>query len=250
MVYTNPRPSKQNLQQYYESSNYISHAEKSQNLTDRIYYLARYFMLRQKLRWIKKILNSKGRVLDYGCGTGSFISLLLKRKWDAWGIEPNAQARNTANHHASKHIFDSLEHLPQNQFNVITLWHVLEHVFDLESVMNELLKRLTSSGYIVIAVPNCSSYDAKYYKEQWAAYDVPRHLFHFTPETMKLLVKKYKLHLTKIIPLKLDAFYISIQSEKYRNGSFFKGLYHGAKSNILAHKNPSTYSSLVYVLRK
>ncbi|TDI64833.1 MAG: class I SAM-dependent methyltransferase [Bacteroidetes bacterium] len=249
-VYTNPRPTRQDTPRYYESENYVSHTPRSRIFTDKIYYLTRYFMLRRKLNWIHKLLGSRGRVLDYGCGTGSFVSLLQKRKWDAWGVEPNDQARSIANDNGTAFVFESLEELPWDQCEVITLWHVLEHVPDLKHTMNELLYRLTKNGLLFIAVPNYVSYDAQYYKEYWAGFDVPRHLSHFTPESMKLLVKKHKLHLLKIIPLKFDAFYISLLSEKYRNGSTINAFLQAIHSNHLAKKNHLNYSSLVYVIRK
>jgi len=249
-IYTNPRPSNENILHYYESENYISHSQKTQNLTDSIYYLARYFMLRKKLKWLYKFLGSKGRVLDYGCGTGSFVKLLHKKKWDAWGIEPNEQARSIANNNGATCVFNSLEALPWDQYDAITLWHVLEHVPDLEYIMNELLRYLTKSGLLFIAVPNCASFDAQYYKEYWAGFDVPRHLSHFTPESMKLLVKKHRLQLLTMIPLKFDAFYISLLSEKYRHGSTFNAFFRASYFNHRAKKNHLNYSSLVYVLGK
>ena len=250
LVYTNPQPTNQNMPRYYQSSSYISHSQYSSNLTERVYYLARYFMLRQKLKWVHKSLGSKGRVLDYGSGTGSFVTLLHKNKWDAWGVEPNDQARSIANLNGSTRVVDSLDTLPQGQYDAITLWHVLEHIPNLEHMINELLARLSTTGFLFVAVPNCASYDAQYYKEYWAGFDVPRHLFHFTPDSMKLLVKKHRLDLIKLIPLKLDAYYICMKSEKYRNGSILKAIFQATKSNILAKRNNLNYSSLVYVLRK
>ena len=249
-IYTNPRPFNQNIDRYYESNNYISHSKKSGNIIDRIYYLTRYLMLRKKLNWIHEVLGLKGRLLDYGCGTGSFVSLALKKNWDIWGVEPNRLARSIANNNGNLRVFDSLNALPENQFDAITLWHVLEHLTDLEQIVNALISRLTESGHLVIAVPNCACYDAQYYAEYWAGFDVPRHLSHFTPESMKLLIKKHRLHLIKLIPLKLDAFYICMLSEKYRNGSIFKAFSQAVKSNFRAKRNRLNYSSLVYVLRK
>ena len=248
-LYTNPRPYDKDLEAYYQSDTYISHSQRSNGLLDSLYYMARNIMLNKKRKWIFKMIGSKPTLLDFGCGTGSFVNHLLSHDWDAWGVEPNHNARSIANQNHNQ-VFQSLDTLPDKQFEIITLWHVLEHVSDLDAKLKELISRLNETGLMFIALPNCGSYDAKYYQDYWAGYDVPRHLSHFTPESMKLLVKKHRLHLVKLIPLKLDAFYISMLSEKYRTGSTINAIFQAAKSNFLARQNQSNYSSLVYVLKK
>jgi len=237
------------LESYYESEAYISHSHQSKGLWESIYYIARNIMLYKKRTWVFKLTGAKSRLLDFGCGTGSFVNHLLSHNWDAWGVEPNHNARSLSNQHRNR-VFHHLNELPDIPFEVITLWHVLEHIPDLDAKLIELLSKLTESGFMFIALPNCGSYDAKYYQDYWAGYDVPRHLSHFTPESMNLLVKKHRLHLVKTIPLKLDAFYISMLSERYRTGSTINAIFQGAKSNFLARQNKSNYSSLVYVLKK
>jgi 2-polyprenyl-3-methyl-5-hydroxy-6-metoxy-1,4-benzoquinol methylase len=249
-IYTNPRPAPSQLERYYQSSNYISHAEAGKKIVDSIYFLARNYMLRKKLSWIRNYCSIDTPLLDYGCGTGALIQFLLKRGWNAWGIEPNLLARSIAHKNSPDHIYSTISELPSQSFGIITLWHVLEHLSHLEHDLNEILSLLSSSGYLFIAVPNCNSFDAKYYGSVWAGYDVPRHLSHFTPETMKVLARKLGLELIKVYPLKLDAYYVSILSEKYRKGSFVRALVQGYISNKFARKHQSNYSSLVYVLKK
>jgi 2-polyprenyl-3-methyl-5-hydroxy-6-metoxy-1,4-benzoquinol methylase len=248
-VYTNPRPKEADLAKYYDSQDYISHSNTNHNVLDVVYFLARRFMLQKKASWVYSVTKIKGRILDYGCGTGAFLNHLKNEGWEALGVEPNANARAIANN-KNQQAYPDIESLPTGGYDAITLWHVLEHIPDIHDKMIHLIGLLKKSGVLFLAVPNCASYDAVYYRENWAGYDVPRHVSHFTPETMKLLAKKHRLHIIKTIPLKLDAYYISILSEKYLKGSMFNALVQALKSNRQAKKNHQNYSSLVYVLKK
>jgi len=250
LVYTNPRPTPDFMGRYYESGDYISHVQDKSNIKNIIYYWARNLMFHKKLSWMKSLQPIKSRLLDYGCGTGSFLNFLFTKEWDVWGVEPNETARKLAPNRLSNRVFANLEELPLMEFDIITLWHVLEHLHDIHGTIEVLLSNLSKPGWLVLAIPNFTSYDAKYYKNYWAGYDVPRHLSHFNGETMKLLAKKHRLQLVKTLPLVLDAYYICMLSEKYRQGSQVTGLYHAFKSNLDASKKPSNYSSLVYVLKK
>lgn len=249
-IYTNPRPNEKEIARYYQSDNYYSHSRKYHGLTGLMYHTARHIMHHTKLKWLKNLVSTKGPLLDFGCGTGSFVNFLLKKDWDAWGVEPNQQAREIANQNDALHIVENLDKIPNNMFAVITLWHVLEHIHRLDEIGNRLRSTLNPGGFMIVALPNCGSYDARYYGKHWAGFDVPRHLSHFTPETMGIWIKKHELHLVKTIPLKLDAFYTSILSEKYRDGTIVNALYRAMKSNLYAGQNQSDYSSLVYVLKK
>jgi 2-polyprenyl-3-methyl-5-hydroxy-6-metoxy-1,4-benzoquinol methylase len=249
-VFTNPFPAEHEMPKYYQSKEYISHSNTDYSIKELPYHLARKYMLRRKLNWIRDINSSTGRLLDFGCGAGSFLSFMLANNWDVWGIEPNQNALEIANQKSGNHAFSELSLLPVTQFDFITLWHVLEHVYPLHKTTQSILSYLKTNGHLIIAVPNCASYDAGYYQENWAAYDVPRHHFHFTPETMNLFAKKHRLQLIQTIPLKLDALYIGMLSEKYAGGSVFNGLYQGFKSNHLANKHQKNHSSLVYILKK
>lgn len=247
---TYPYPAQENLPKYYDSTDYISHANNKRSLKDIPYYLARDFMLRKKLTWINQLNHQTGKLLDYGCGVGGFLQFMSSKNWDVYGVEPNQKAQAFANKQLPNRISSTLSEIEISEFDTITLWHVLEHVENLNQTLDSLYSKLKPGKFLLIAVPNCASYDAKYYQEHWAAYDVPRHLYHFTQETMQLLAKRHRLQLLKTIPLKLDALYISILSEKYRNGSFLNGIFQGLKSNFLAQKHQGNYSSLVYVYKK
>ncbi|GJM29566.1 MAG: hypothetical protein DHS20C17_22010 [Cyclobacteriaceae bacterium] len=250
LIFTSPFPAANEIMRYYESADYVSHSKNNSGISNLPYRLARMLMLRRKLSWLQSLKTSETKLLDFGCGIGTFLNYLIGKQWDAWGVEPNQEARQAANQLTGNRVFSNLSQLPENHFDFITLWHVLEHVYSLNQTIASILNYLNPQGYLIIAVPNCASYDASYYKEQWAAYDVPRHLIHFTPATINLLAKKHKLQLIRTIPLKLDAYYISMLSEKYGGGSVLNGLYQGFKSNLLAKKNQYNYSSLVYILKK
>ncbi len=246
---TNPRPQESEAGKYYESSAYISHTAKAAGLIDYIYLIVRRFTTNWKYSLTKKYLSTN-TLLDYGCGTGSFLNYCLEKGIDAYGIEPSVHAR-------AKHarIHDSIEHLQEKQFDVITLWHVLEHVYTLDSTLDQLKSCLRNTGTIFIAVPNWQSPDAQHYKSEWAAYDVPRHIWHFSQKNMTDLLKKKGFNLHQIIPMRLDAYYVSLLSEKNIAGGnlqlskFLKAIVIAFKSNHQA-KNDLNYSSLIYVATK
>ncbi|HNP18394.1 MAG TPA: class I SAM-dependent methyltransferase [Fulvivirga sp.] len=252
LQFTNPRPDKLNLGKYYQSEDYISHADKTFGLTDIIYKLVRRFTLQQKLKLVSN-LNTSKTMLDYGCGTGYFLKEGQKAKWTIAGIEPNEKARMIANQQLNGIVEESLDLIPtDNKFGIISLWHVLEHVFDLNTTIEQLVTHLDKNGFMVVAVPNPLSYDATYYKKYWAAYDLPRHLYHFTPDTLKVVAKKHGLKIVDVIPMKFDAYYVSLLSEKYKTGSnkYLKSIVTGYKSNSYAKKHDNNYSSLIYILSK
>ena len=246
--FTNPRPSQANIGKYYQSEQYISHSDSSRSLFDRLYKTVRYFTLRTKRSIVQRYSN-KGHLLDYGCGTGDFLKVCKDSGWDIAGVEPDKRARENA---ARKLGVDLHEELPNNdnKYDAITLWHVLEHVHDLKGTLSQLLTIMKKEGIMFVAVPNRMSYDAEYYKEYWAAYDLPRHLYHFTSNDIKSLTKKAGAKVIDILPMKLDAFYVSMLSEKNRASNTISGaLKVGLRSNRLAKKSKE-HSSKIYVIKK
>jgi 2-polyprenyl-3-methyl-5-hydroxy-6-metoxy-1,4-benzoquinol methylase len=250
---TNPRPDSNSIGRYYESENYISHSGKS-NLFGNIYRLARKVTLNFKYRLIRRFNQMEGNVLDYGCGSGDFLYYMKSKNWKVRGIEPNDLARNKASKLLQQSVFQSVNEIIGEKYDVITLWHVLEHVHDLNETLSHLKKLLNSNGTIIIAVPNHKSADCKKYKNYWAAYDVPRHLWHFSQETMKLLMEKHKLKIIQIEPMILDAYYVSLLSEGYKNSQAnklsagVKAFSSGLMSNFKASKT-GNYSSLIYIIK-
>jgi 2-polyprenyl-3-methyl-5-hydroxy-6-metoxy-1,4-benzoquinol methylase len=251
---TNPRPADEDLSKYYQSTAYISHTDNADSLIDKIYKFARTFTLRWKEHLIKKYTQT-GLLLDYGCGTGDFLSHCSQKTWQVVGVEPASTARSIALSKIGSRVYATLEEAPKSQYDAITLWHVLEHVPDLPTLINQLSKILKNDGTLFIAVPNYKSYDGEHYQSKWAGYDVPRHLWHFTPDSMKKLLLKNNLQVTAIHPMKLDAYYVSLLSEKYINNgratvySFMRAFVLGLISNIQAWKT-GNYSSLIYVVKK
>lgn len=253
MLITTPRPDDNDLGKYYQSKDYISHSNKAASLIDKIYLIARHYTLRKKLNLISNYKH-QGTLLDYGCGTGEFINICKSNGWEIKGVEPSTTARAKASELTGEKITESIQDI-DSQHDVITLWHVLEHVPDLERTVDALYSRLKENGIIFIAVPNYKSFDAQHYKNYWAAYDVPRHLWHFDQNSMKELLTKKQFTLEKIVPMKLDSFYVSLLSEKYKNNQLssvsgmIKAFLTGLKSNMKAKKN-GNYSSLIYIARK
>jgi SAM-dependent methyltransferase len=250
LKFTNPVPSPENLGDYYKAEEYISHSDTKKGLIATLYHRVRKRALAGKLRLVERYV-SRGTILDYGCGTGAFLRYARSRGWDAYGVEPDAGARNIAGDGVTSDIANLSDGHPGRTFNVITLWHVLEHVFDLNELLGKLYAMLHKSGILVIAVPNHTSFDAKHYGPFWAAYDVPRHLYHFSPETIGSTVERHGFHLDKMYPMKFDSYYVSLLSEKYKYGHtrYFSAFLTGLKSNLAA-KSADRYSSVIYVFRK
>jgi 2-polyprenyl-3-methyl-5-hydroxy-6-metoxy-1,4-benzoquinol methylase len=247
---THPQPSEQKLDSYYNSTDYISHNQKTQSLVGLLYQIARRQMFRIKTRMFKNELSDQGTILDYGCGTGDFLEYAASQSYKVYGVETNSGARKQANEKGFL-VVDSWEKLPNNQFDLISLWHVFEHVFDLEACINEFNLRLNKNGTLLIAVPNLNSYDAKHYNEYWAAYDAPRHLWHFPQTGIISLMDSKGFELKAKHPLILDALYISYVSEKHKGSKtpLIKGVLKGIVSNLKAKKS-GEYSSLVYAFKK
>ena len=250
---TTPQPSLENLSSYYESEDYISHTNSKRNLFEKTYHIIRNVSLKRKLKLINSFNSEEHKLLDIGCGTGAFLKIAKDNGWRISGIEPNEKARSIANESCEGSVFniDYLESFKEESFDVITLWHVLEHLPNLEAQVLILKKLLKPNGALVIAVPNYKSFDALYYKNFWAAFDVPRHLWHFSRESMSSLFKIANMAVEKTLPMVFDSFYVSLLSEKYK-GSFLKLLpafFVGLLSNIKA-KRSREYSSLIYVIKK
>jgi 2-polyprenyl-3-methyl-5-hydroxy-6-metoxy-1,4-benzoquinol methylase len=251
--FTNPRPQQSKLSDYYKSVEYISHSNNKKGITNKIYHLIRNHNHKKKFSLIKKYSNNGKSILDIGCATGEFLNFFKQRGWKTTGVEPGVEAGKFAKEQYNLDVYDEREiiNFADKSYDVITMWHVLEHVPSLNERMKEISRLINENGILVIAVPNSNSYDAKYYKNFWAAYDVPRHLYHFTKETLLLLIEKHGFMLEKISPMKFDSYYVSLLSEKYKNGkpNFLNALYTGFISNYKARKS-SNNSSIIFVCKK
>jgi len=253
MLETYPRPSEAQLPGYYQSEDYISHTDARRNLFEQLYHFIKGIALKRKLKLVNSATKDARKILDVGCGTGDFLQVAAKDGWEIFGIEPNAQAREIANGKTNNKVFstDTVQELESKSFDVITLWHVLEHLPDLEQQVACYASLLKADGTLIIAVPNYKSYDAQVYQEFWAAYDTPRHLWHFSQQALKKLGAEVGMNVVKTLPMKFDAFYVSLLSEKYKTGkmNYLKGFWNGWRSNLKAKSN-GEYSSLIYVLKK
>ena len=249
MLVTEPQP--ENIGKYYESEDYISHTDAKKSLVDKIYHRVKGYNLKGKLSLINSYAGTDKSVLDVGAGTGDFLALATKCGWEASGVEPNELARLKAQDKGVT-LIEYLDAVPSSQkFEVITLWHVLEHLPDLESQIAKLVGLLTNTGTLIVAVPNFKSYDANYYKEYWAAFDVPRHRWHFSQKSVQKIFEKHGMKLVRTKPMFFDAFYISLLSEKYKNGkqNFLSAFRIGLMSNLRA-LGTKEFSSLIYVLKR
>jgi 2-polyprenyl-3-methyl-5-hydroxy-6-metoxy-1,4-benzoquinol methylase len=249
MLITSPQPSPENLGKYYESTDYISHTDSKRSLFEKAYHFVKGIALENKLNLINNCSVTKGNLLDIGAGTGDFLLTAKQNSWNTIGVEPSEKAKGIAINKGIQ-FSDSTQELESHSFDVITMWHVLEHVPNLEIQIKELKRLVKPNGTIIIAVPNYKSYDANYYGKFWAAFDVPIHFWHFSKKAIQLLFEKENLKLEKVLPMKFDSFYVSLLSEKYKNGkmNYLKAIWIGLASNWKA-KSSLEYSSHIYVLK-
>ncbi len=249
--FTNPRPTKNEISRYYESDDYISHSNKGTSIINTVYKIARKFTLKSKLSLITK-LSTGNKLLDFGCGTGHFLAECEKSGWSCTGIEPDPKAREIALNKKNIKVIENIDSLGEKEkYDIITLWHVLEHVHDIDETISTLRKKLTKKSKLLIAVPNCASWDAQFYKEHWAGYDIPRHLYHFEPDTISQFMSRHKLNLKETYPQKLDSYYVSLLSDKnkYDRNKYVQSIKNGFLSNINAQKS-NMFSSLIYIFSK
>jgi len=249
---TNPRPDFSEIGSYYKSDQYISHNDKGGGIISSVYRGVRSYTLRQKLQLVNRLKNGPGRLLDVGCGTGAFLETCQHGGWAVAGMEPDPDARLVSEKKIGGVIAPNLSSVSTDKpFDVITLWHVLEHIPDLAPTIQLLHSLTTANGTVLVAVPNSNSYDAQFYKEYWAAYDVPRHLHHFTPSTIEPLFQQHGFVLADKQPMLFDAFYIAMLSSRYRTGktNYLESIRVGLESNAKARRTGQA-SSIIYIFNK
>ena len=247
MLVTQPVP--EDLEKYYDSDEYISHSDTDKGLMPFLYQRVKSITLSRKANLVNRLSNNRGTLADIGAGTGDFLSVVKKDGWEVYGAEPNATARKRA-FNKGVDLVETIDEVSDKTYDIVTLWHVLEHLPELEFEINRLKRMVKPGGHLIIAVPNYKSYDAGYYQEYWAAYDAPRHLWHFSRKSMENIFCD-SMHLVDVKPMWFDAFYVSLLSEKYKSGNSFsiKALFIALWSNIKA-LNSKEYSSLIYCFQK
>lgn len=255
LLFTNPRPKEKEIGPFYDFKEYYSHEDKVQNFTQWVYQKIRNYSIKKKVSLIHQLSEGK-TLLDYGCGTGEFLQEANKQKWTVRGIEPSEKARDQALSKLPNQIVRSLDKLPHKEtYDVITLFHVLEHIHKLRRTLKNIINHLKSDGYLIVAVPNPLSVDAKYYGNYWAGYDVPRHLSHFSNKSMAVLQEEFNLELAEIKPMIFDSYYVSLLSEGYKNPNqgqfsrYWKAFIQGFRSNRKA-LIPGNYSSNIFIFKK
>jgi 2-polyprenyl-3-methyl-5-hydroxy-6-metoxy-1,4-benzoquinol methylase len=253
---TFPQPLPSEIGKYYQTVDYVSHSETTKGIVNKLYHFVRTKNTKDKLKLINRFSTSQTDLLDVGCGVGYFLSVCKKDGWHVEGVEINEGARSTAETRIGQPIYSSTNALEASgkKFNVITLWHVFEHLHDINASFVQLKRLLKPGGLLILATPNHTSADAAYYGEYWAAYDVPRHLSHFSPLSMKLLVEKHEMRLDTTVAMKFDAYYVSMLSEglkEHKRGKI-SALLHGFRQGYLSNriaKKTGNYSSLVYIIK-
>lgn len=251
--FTQDVPDEASIGPYYRSEKYISHTNTSTGLINQLYHFVRKRTLTAKRKLVQKATGvSTGKLLDIGSGTGAFLHEMKQNGWDTTGLEPDTPARKLAKELYDIELYENnqLYQLSPGSFHAITMWHVLEHVHDLHGYMKQIKNLLQQKGRLIIAIPNYTSADASIYKEYWAAYDVPRHLYHFSPRSMQALMEKHGLQILQYKPMWYDSFYIAMLSSRYKNGTtnLFSACWNGLRSNLNAIGNNKKCSSVIYVI--
>ena len=254
-AFTQNVPDEKEIDRYYESPTYISHSNTSKGFVNRVYHIVRRIMLQKKARKVEMLTGLKnGRLLDYGAGTGHFARLMETRGWSVTAIEKNGKARELALKEFGFEMLpvEALSTIKDKELDVVTMWHVMEHIQEPDRMWDELHRILGDKGIAIIAVPNSASYDALKYKEHWAAYDVPRHLWHFIPSTIAQWGEKHGFVLDGQYTMPFDGFYISMLSEQYKGSRLhtIRGFWSGFKGWLLQCRRSSASSSIIYVFRK
>ncbi|RYG45922.1 MAG: class I SAM-dependent methyltransferase [Chitinophagaceae bacterium] len=253
--FTQDVPNATSISPYYKSEDYVSHSNASKGLVNRVYYAVRKRTMKRKRQLVEAGTRKRqGVLLDYGSGVGTFADEMKRYGWEVKGLEPDGDARQVAQSQYGISLQDTTElfNLTAGSFDAITLWHVLEHVHDLSACIQQLKQVLKDDGRIFIAVPNYTSADAETYREQWAAYDVPRHLYHFSPQSMQTLMQRFGMKVIRYTPMWYDSFYISLLSSKYRKGktSWAEAIWNGCRSNLRAIGDYKKSSSVIYTISK
>ncbi|MDR0560061.1 MAG: methyltransferase domain-containing protein [Prevotellaceae bacterium] len=253
-AFTFPQPKPENIGKYYNTEDYISHTDTRKGIVNKLYHIVRKRNIENKLHIVNSLNTGSKNLADIGCGTGYFLDKCLKNAWNVEGAEPDGNARKIAETRINKAVFSSIDGLEKSgkKFDVITLWHVFEHLHDINASLQQLKQLIEPTGRLVLALPNHTSFDAEHYRAYWAGYDVPRHLSHFSPKSIQLLAEKHQLKLEKIIPMKYDAYYISMLSEGLKGAGKIKSLYSGLKYGLMSNckaRKSGNYSSLIYVLK-
>ncbi len=257
MLVTGNAPVPSELGSFYRNKAYISHSDTHRGLTNRLYHWVRHRTLRSKYKLIDRLSKGQkgGLIVDVGAGTGFFAAYMQRKGYSVHCIEQDAEARSFIEnrHHLATSPYLKEAQLPRAGVNFITLWHVLEHIPDLKEHFALFRKLLTTDGTLILALPNHTSWDAKHYSCSWAAYDVPRHLWHFAPEHICRLAQNEGFRLIEKHPMPFDAYYISLLSEQQRGRKgiwgYFRAFYAGLRSNYAARRNPTEASSLIYVFK-
>jgi 2-polyprenyl-3-methyl-5-hydroxy-6-metoxy-1,4-benzoquinol methylase len=253
--FTQGIPDAAEIGNYYRSESYISHTDTRKGLVNRLYHLVRSYTLGSKLRMVRRDAGMRtGTLLDYGSGTGAFLDTMRKGGWTVSGLEPDEEARARAKelHGLDLQGPENLAGLGTASFDAVTLWHVLEHVHDLHNTLDHLVRVLKPGGMLFIAVPNYTSGDAVHYGEYWAAWDVPRHLYHFSPSSMRGLLERHGMIVQGTRRMWFDSFYVSMLSERYKRGrgAILRAFAEGFLSNVQSLTQRDSCSSLIYLARK
>ncbi len=254
LLVTVPQPSEEKLPSYYESEDYISHTDAKRNLIEKIYHQVRKHSLKKKEKLVTRVNQGTGKILDVGCGTGDFLKVCEESGWSIAGVEPNDKARELAEAKTNmKEYHENIEDLiaaESGSFDVVTLWHVLEHIPDVAELIKKIQRILKPDGVLIVAVPNFKSVDSAHYGSEWAAYDVPRHLWHFSRKSIESIFAEFDMKIMEVLPMVFDSFYVSLLSQKYKTGkqNYLEAFYQGLRSNLKARQS-GEYSSLIYLIK-
>ena len=255
VVFTSNPPKESETIRYDTLDLKLKLGDSPRGLTDKLYYYVRHRMLRKKASIVEsQSYRTGGTLLNYGAKTGYFSHYMERRGWKVTSIEKYHEERQFSLETFHHRMYDvsEMDRLTPETFDVITLWHVFEHCYNPNGLLNRFYRLLRPGGILLIACPNICSTDAMHYGANWAAYNVPRHLWHFNPTSLSNLLNKHGFTLMHRQKLSYDCFYISVLSEKNKNSKmpFLRGMWFGMRCWFISLARLDKSSSLVYVFRK
>jgi len=256
LIFTVDPPLGENIGRYYESDDYLEHSNRKNDLFSKMYSWGRDLMFGYKYGIIKK-LGPKGKILDIGAGSGYYLNFMSKKGYEVQGIEMSERARNHAKSEHGLHIHpDEMFHNRdfKQKFDMISLWHVMEHLYDLNKVMKRFDELLNPNGSLVIALPNYNALEVQTYKKYWNGWDVPRHLWHFSPQSIRKLVGNHGFEITSMHTMPLDPLFNTLLTNKYRKGNPLVNVLRmgtvGVASLIQGFFNVEKASSIIYIIKR
>jgi len=203
--FLSPRPKFSGITYYYENDDYDPHRLENKSIFHTVYGWVQKIALRWKFKHISKFIRS-GNLLDIGGGGGRFCSYFKSKGWRVSLQDNSSKARFLAQE-ADIETYTLLSEIQSQQFDLITMWHSLEHIHAIDALFQNVNRLTSDDGFLVVAVPNINAPERKFLGKDWAPWDAPRHLYHFNYAQLSKLLRKYGWKIEFSMPMIQDTPY-------------------------------------------